>query len=579
MSCVDVAVCGGGLGGLAVTLGLRQRGFDAHVYEAAPQLRTATGTIVGLGSNAFTALDALDPRILPALLPRGSKNMNSVTCVKEDPQAPGQPVNRIAHGHTFRWSEVQNVLACLLPPEAVHCEHRVTGFTDTASQPGRQGRITLHFKGQPDVYARMVVAADGLRSALRAALLPQDPGLRYLGHMNWNALLYNPEGSQVVEAHRPGDLLININAPPMDLDKMWTLMTYVIDAGGGYTFWQARHLSETLAFTQPAPQTSSSSSSSSSSKGPAVGSGSEPGAEGKGLSSSGAAATPLASGKLPGEKEDMPQLVGGGMGVPGSKARVLQLLADAGFEDVARVVQATPEADIFERAMLDRIPLDELGAGLSGAGGRLLLLGDAAHAMHSGPGQGARMAFEDAHQLVEALQRHRDRLLGWQHLPSGAVAPQQQPTPPVEDVHEGLHGLQLRPTASKAQPDSARALGAGLEPASAGEQPSGDSAGSAPRDAERTSDEAGDAAAMADVAREYDEARLVRVCRVARVAAECSGLRELTAHLRSAAGVTSKEEALERLFTMSTWLNKYPECPRGDPDSVWYKPEAGTVAT
>lgn len=44
--------------------------------------------------------------------------------------------------------------------------------------------------------------------------------------------------------------------------------------------------------------------------------------------------------------------------------------------------------------MIDRIPLDELGAGLVGAGGRMVLLGDAAHAMHSGPGQGGRMAFE-----------------------------------------------------------------------------------------------------------------------------------------------------------------------------------------
>jgi hypothetical protein len=36
--------------------------------EAAPELRTSTATIVGLGANAFTALDALDPRILPALM-------------------------------------------------------------------------------------------------------------------------------------------------------------------------------------------------------------------------------------------------------------------------------------------------------------------------------------------------------------------------------------------------------------------------------------------------------------------------------------------------------------------------------
>jgi 2-polyprenyl-6-methoxyphenol hydroxylase-like FAD-dependent oxidoreductase len=44
--------------------------------------------------------------------------------------------------------------------------------------------------------------------------------------------------------------------------------------------------------------------------------------------------------------------------------------------------------------MIDRIPLDELRTGLVGAGGRLVLLGDAAHAMHSGPAQGARMGFE-----------------------------------------------------------------------------------------------------------------------------------------------------------------------------------------
>jgi 2-polyprenyl-6-methoxyphenol hydroxylase-like FAD-dependent oxidoreductase len=32
MRTVDVAVVGGGLGGLAITVGLRNRGFRAHVY-------------------------------------------------------------------------------------------------------------------------------------------------------------------------------------------------------------------------------------------------------------------------------------------------------------------------------------------------------------------------------------------------------------------------------------------------------------------------------------------------------------------------------------------------------------------
>lgn len=63
-------------------------------------------------------------------------------------------------------------------------------------------------------------------------------------------------------------------------------------------------------------------------------------------------------------------------------------------------VEATPESSIYERAMLDRVPLESWGS----PGGRVVLLGDAAHAMHSGPGQGARTAFEDAHQLMLCIK-------------------------------------------------------------------------------------------------------------------------------------------------------------------------------
>jgi 2-polyprenyl-6-methoxyphenol hydroxylase-like FAD-dependent oxidoreductase len=52
--------------------------------------------------------------------------------------------------------------------------------------------------------------------------------------------------------------------------------------------------------------------------------------------------------------------------------------------------------------MWDRLPLPAWSA----AGGRVVLLGDAAHAMYSGPGQGARTAFEDAHQMFLAIKQH-----------------------------------------------------------------------------------------------------------------------------------------------------------------------------
>jgi hypothetical protein len=53
--------------------------------------------------------------------------------------------------------------------------------------------------------------------------------------------------------------------------------------------------------------------------------------------------------------------------------------------------QATPESAIFERPVSDLVPLDEIPGnrhnGMVSTGGRVFLLGDAAHAMHNAPGQ------------------------------------------------------------------------------------------------------------------------------------------------------------------------------------------------
>jgi hypothetical protein len=48
---VGIAVAGGGLGGLALGVGLLERGFDIHIFEAAQELRTDSGTIVSLAPN------------------------------------------------------------------------------------------------------------------------------------------------------------------------------------------------------------------------------------------------------------------------------------------------------------------------------------------------------------------------------------------------------------------------------------------------------------------------------------------------------------------------------------------------
>jgi 2-polyprenyl-6-methoxyphenol hydroxylase-like FAD-dependent oxidoreductase len=63
---LDVAIVGGGLGGLALAAALRRHAprLSVGLYEAAPSLRTSTGTLIGLGGNSFSALEWIDPAIV-----------------------------------------------------------------------------------------------------------------------------------------------------------------------------------------------------------------------------------------------------------------------------------------------------------------------------------------------------------------------------------------------------------------------------------------------------------------------------------------------------------------------------------
>jgi salicylate hydroxylase len=78
------------------------------------------------------------------------------------------------------------------------------------------------------------------------------------------------------------------------------------------------------------------------------------------------------------------------------KARVLERFADWA-EPVGAIIKATPAADIVERPICDRLPLDLWSKG------RVTLLGDAAHPVVPSLGQGANTAFEDAYELAECL--------------------------------------------------------------------------------------------------------------------------------------------------------------------------------
>lgn len=57
---LDAVIAGGGLAGLAIGVGFSSLGLTYKVAERASELKTGTSTVIGLGKNAFYALDEID---------------------------------------------------------------------------------------------------------------------------------------------------------------------------------------------------------------------------------------------------------------------------------------------------------------------------------------------------------------------------------------------------------------------------------------------------------------------------------------------------------------------------------------
>ncbi|CAI7867147.1 unnamed protein product, partial [Closterium sp. NIES-54] len=70
---VDVAIAGAGLAGLALAVGLQERGFKSvMLFEAVPYSRSETGTIFAMFPNGAKALEGLKSGLGDAVTGCGS---------------------------------------------------------------------------------------------------------------------------------------------------------------------------------------------------------------------------------------------------------------------------------------------------------------------------------------------------------------------------------------------------------------------------------------------------------------------------------------------------------------------------
>lgn len=187
-----IAIVGGGIAGLGLALALHQRGLACDVYESVPQVRElGVGiTLLPHGMRELAALGLQDE-----LEAAGIENLESVffnrfgQFIYREPRGrhAGYPLPEIGI-HRGKLHRILFDAACRrLGPERIHTDHRCTGI-DQDAQEARLGFVRSS-DGTPlaSVVCDVVVACDGIHSALRRQFYPQEK-LAFAGINTWRGV-------------------------------------------------------------------------------------------------------------------------------------------------------------------------------------------------------------------------------------------------------------------------------------------------------------------------------------------------------------------------------------------------------
>ncbi|NKQ24365.1 FAD-dependent monooxygenase [Streptomyces galbus] len=184
MGARHVVVAGGGIGGLTTAVALSRHGWRVTVCERAPAL-TGAGAGIVLAPNALRALDSIGVRTGAwaggaPLGPAGLRTPDGAWLSRADGAALQARYGRSSCA--VHRAVLIDTLAAALPPGTVRLGVPVTGVDDAG------GPVAVRTTAG-DLRADLLVAADGLRSVLRAQLFPRHPGLRHAGEAGWRAVL------------------------------------------------------------------------------------------------------------------------------------------------------------------------------------------------------------------------------------------------------------------------------------------------------------------------------------------------------------------------------------------------------
>jgi salicylate hydroxylase len=318
----DVAIVGGGIGGLTLASSLVRRSVSVQVFEQDTELREI-GAGVAIAGNATRLL-----RRLGIHLDRVANVPPAVEfrCWRDGGLTWSHPIGEWYRQEvgapllTLHRGTLQRHLAAAVPPECIQLNRRLVGLSD------EPGGVRLQFADGDDVVAAIVAGVDGVRSAARRYVCGDVAPARS-GEIGFRGVI--PVGKS---EGLPNPTSLHIWCGP-DTHVVY----YGMDRG---------ELVNLLAVYRP---------------------------------------------------DRLPEWTANSDRVPATKDQALSIFAEYGWDDRILDLVRNIEGDMSFWALVEVPRLRRWSCG------RVILLGDAAHAPLPHQGQGAGLAIEDAYTLGALL--------------------------------------------------------------------------------------------------------------------------------------------------------------------------------
>lgn len=246
---MQIAIVGGGIGGLTAAIALQQRGFSVRVHEAAASWQPV-GKGIWLPTNAFQALDRLS---LSALLTSRGCALAKIEILDcRDGLLQQVDLRLIAEwlGYTtlsIRRADLHHVLCDHLLPGTCQLDRRCTGFSQD------EQRVTIHFADGSETVADLLIGADGLHSIIRQTLFP-GIAVRYSGQTCLRGIAsftLPPPLAHTCQEWWDGTHRFGFSA--LDERHVYWFAPLLAPAGGSETLTTLQLAKRYAAFPQPVP--------------------------------------------------------------------------------------------------------------------------------------------------------------------------------------------------------------------------------------------------------------------------------------------------------------------------------------